>query len=102
DFVLVRTDELGAIEYEISVLFPAVPVSDVNEIVVGRDGLIIQLGSRRGLLLPQVPVEWGWNRQQFLDHTARKAGLPMDAWKNPDAKLFRFEGIIFNEHDVGK
>jgi len=101
-FDRVRTDELGAIEYEISVLFPAVPVSDVNEIVVGRDGLIIQLGSRRGLLLPQVPVEWGWNRQQFLDHTARKAGLPMDAWKNPDAKLFRFEGIIFNEHDVGK
>lgn len=98
----VRTDELAGIAYEISVLFPPVPVSDINEIVIGRDGLTIQLGPRRGLLLPQVPVEWGWNRQQFLEHTARKAGLPLDAWKNPDARLFRFEGIIFNEDDVGK
>ena len=73
---------------------------DTNEIVIGRDGLTIALHGRRGLLLPQVPVEWGWSLQEFLNHTARKAGLPPDAWKDPTAVLHRFEGIIFNEDDV--
>lgn len=101
-FKRVRQEELPDLDYEISVLFPAVPVRDINEIVIGRDGLTIQLRGRRGLLLPQVPVEWGWNREQFLNHTANKAGLPMDAWKDPDAVLQRFEGIIFNESDVAE
>lgn len=99
-FNRVRKDELPRLEYEISVLFPPVRVRDTNEIVIGRDGLTIALHGRRGLLLPQVPVEWGWNLQDFLNHTARKAGLPPDAWKDPAAVLHRFEGIIFNEDDV--
>lgn len=99
-FNRVRKDELPRLEYEISVLFPPVRVHDTNEIVIGRDGLTIALHGRRGLLLPQVPVEWGWSLQEFLNHTARKAGLPPDAWKDPTAVLHRFEGIIFNEDDV--
>lgn len=96
----VGTAELKLLDYEISVLFPAVPVKDVKEIVIGRDGLTISLNGRRGLLLPQVPVEWNWTLEEFLAHTSRKAGLPLDAWKDPAAVLKRFEGIIFNEDDV--
>ncbi len=96
----VQSPELKLLDYEISVLFPAVPVKDINEIVIGRDGLTIFLRGRRGLLLPQVPVEWNWNLEEFLNHTANKAGLPWDAWKDPAAVLKRFEGIIFNESDV--
>lgn len=96
----VQPPELKLLDYEISVLFPPVRVKDVKEIVIGRDGLTIALHGRRGLLLPQVPVEWNWNLEEFLAHTSRKAGLPMDAWKDPAVVLHRFEGIIFNEDDV--
>jgi AmmeMemoRadiSam system protein B/AmmeMemoRadiSam system protein A len=96
----VAPEELADLDYEISVLFPAVPVRDVNEIVVGRDGLTIELHGRRGLLLPQVPIEWGWNREEFLNQTARKAGLPTDAWKDSAAVIQRFQGIIFSENEV--
>lgn len=98
----VAPEELNDLDYEISVLFPAVPVRDVNEIVVGRDGLMIELHGRHGLLLPQVPVEWGWNRDEFLNQTARKAGLPTDAWKDQAAVIKRFQGIIFSEDEFSQ
>ena len=70
-------------------------VSDA--IVVGRHGLVVEHGGRRGLLLPQVAVEWGWTTEAFLGHTCRKAGLAEDAWRR-GAHVFRFEAEVFAEH----
>jgi uncharacterized protein len=81
---------------EISVLGPIQAVADISEIEVGRHGLIAELGRRRGLLLPQVAIEWGWVREEFIAHTCVKAGLPNDAWQN-GAKLFRFEAEVFGD-----
>ena len=72
---------------------PIRPYEDPNEIVVGKHGLIIQEGGRSGLLLPQVPVEWGWDKETFLIQTCRKAGLPDDAWTY--AQLSVFEAEVF-------
>jgi AmmeMemoRadiSam system protein A len=90
--------ELGRATLEISVLSPLKEVAGVDEVQVGRDGLLIELGRYRGLLLPQVATEQGWDREQFLDHTARKAGLPSNAWKDPAAKIYRFTAEIIHEH----
>ena len=68
-----------------------------KNIVIGRDGLIIQFGRRRGLLLPQVPVEWGWEQEEFLEQLCAKAGLPPDAWKLKDTMIWSFTGEIFKE-----
>jgi AmmeMemoRadiSam system protein A len=89
--------ELGAgTDIEISVLTPMQHVTSVEEIEVGRDGLLIQLGARSGLLLPQVATEWGWDRDTFLAHACRKAGLPIDAWRH-GAEIFRFQAEIFGD-----
>jgi hypothetical protein len=64
---------------------------------VGKHGLIIQGHGRSGLLLPQVPVEWGWDSREFLDHTCLKAGLPAGCWKRKDVDLYAFEGQVFIE-----
>jgi AmmeMemoRadiSam system protein A len=84
------------VKLEISVLGPIEPVANVSEIEIGRDGLIAELGHRRGLLLPQVAVEWNWNREEFAGHTCAKAGLPRDAWQR-GAKLYKFEADVFGE-----
>ena len=68
-----------------------------KNIVIGRDGLIIQFGRRRGLLLPQVPVEWGWGVDEYLEQICHKAGLPSDAWKLKDSTIWSFTGEIFHE-----
>lgn len=95
-FSPLKKNEFDKIKIEISVLTVPEPVESVDEIKVGRDGLIIEQGFRKGLLLPQVPVEWGWERDEFLVHTCRKAGLPDYAWKH-GAKIYRFEAIVFSE-----
>jgi len=82
------------VSLEISVLGAIEPVGDVSEIEVGRHGLIAHLGHRRGLLLPQVAGERGWSREEFAEHTCRKAGLPADAWRT-GAQLFKFEAQVF-------
>jgi uncharacterized protein (TIGR00296 family) len=64
---------------------------------VGRHGLTVELGGAKGLLLPQVAAERGWTREQFLDHTCLKAGLPRDAWRR-GARLQSFEAVVFGEH----
>jgi AmmeMemoRadiSam system protein A len=81
-FAPVTRDEVNTLEVEISVLETPRPVRDPEEIEVGRHGLLISLGSRRGLLLPQVAVERGWDRRTFLRETCRKAGLDPDAWRD--------------------
>ena len=74
------------------------PKEDIpKNIVIGRDGLIIQFGRRRGLLLPQVPVEWGWDVNEYLEQICYKAGLPADAWKLKDSMMWTFTGEIFRE-----
>lgn len=95
-FPPLRMAEMPGLQIEISVLGPLQPVSDVSEIMVGRDGLVIREGQRSGLLLPQVASEQGWDRQTFLREVCRKAGLPDNAWRNSKG-LFKFSAIVFRE-----
>jgi len=101
-FTPVETEELPLLEYEISVLTPMKKITSVDEIEVGTHGLLMERGYHRGLLLPQVPVEWGWNRDEFLRQTCRKAGLPPDAWKDKDVTIYSFKALVFSEDDLDK
>lgn len=91
--------ELDEISYEISILTSPQTIS-ADDVVVGRDGLIISRGPYSGLLLPQVPVEWEWDREQFLAQTCRKAGLPIDCWKDDETSIQAFRAIVFGEDDL--
>ncbi|HJW93692.1 MAG TPA: AmmeMemoRadiSam system protein A [Thermoanaerobaculia bacterium] len=95
-FYPLQRHEFDAIVMEISVMGPIVRCS-TEEIVAGRDGLIITHGRNSGLLLPQVAAEYNWDREQFLKHTCLKAGLPADAWQNGACKLEKFEAEVFGE-----
>jgi uncharacterized protein len=95
-FPPVDAAELPSIAVEVSVLTPLVAVADPHTIEVGRHGLVVVRGSRRGLLLPQVPTEWHWSREEFLSQTCRKAGLSRDAWRE-GAEVFSFEAEVFDE-----
>jgi AmmeMemoRadiSam system protein A len=88
--------ELAEIAIEISVLTPEREVRSITEIEVGRHGVIIEQGRRRGLLLPQVAAEYGWDRETFVSHTCRKATLSPDAWRR-GARIFVFEAQVFGE-----
>lgn len=88
--------ELEDLDVEISVLTPEREVYSIAEIEPGRHGLIVEQGHRRGLLLPQVATEQGWDAETFVSQTCRKAGLPPDAWRN-GAKMFVFEADVFGE-----
>ena len=70
---------------------------DLENIKVGTHGLLVKKGNRSGLLLPQVPVEQGWDRQTFIEQTCRKAGLPLEAWKDADTDIFGFTAFVFGE-----
>jgi len=106
-FPSVAFEELDQITFEVSILTPPqeIEVSDPQEypskIKVGRDGLIVKSGFNSGLLLPQVPKEYGWNEEEFLGHTCEKAGLSKEQWKEKDTKILKFEGIVFKEQDPG-
>ncbi len=89
--------ELPFLEIEISVLSPPERVADQDEIEIGRDGLILEARGRSGLLLPQVATEFGFDRRRFLEELSRKAGLPPDAWEDPEARLWRFQAEVFAE-----
>jgi len=88
--------ELKDLEVEVSVLTPLKEVANPAQVQVGRHGLVISRGGQRGLLLPQVPVENGWDRETYLREGCLKAGLPPDAWKK-GAKMEVFEAIVFHE-----
>lgn len=92
---LTRAD-LAGLSLEISVLTSFEPLADPSTVDVGRHGLVVEHGSARGLLLPQVATDHGWTREQFLDHTCIKAGVPRDAWRR-GARLYRFEALVFGE-----
>jgi hypothetical protein len=101
-FPPVQVEELDNIEIEITVLSPLRPLPSPDSVIVGRHGLVIRKGFHSGLLLPQVPVEQGWNREQFLSHTCLKAGLPPNSYKEKDAQLFCFTGQVFGEKELGR
>jgi AmmeMemoRadiSam system protein A len=96
-FVPVQPDELPHLEIEISVMGPIEVVADPEEILVGRDGLIVSRGRQAGLLLPQVATEYGWERETFLSQTCVKAGLPPTAWRMQDTRIERFAAEVFGE-----
>jgi uncharacterized protein (TIGR00296 family) len=95
--------ELGNVVFEVSVLTPPEVVEVENpkeylaKIRVGEDGLIVEKGMYKGLLLPQVPVEWKWCEEEFLCQCCVKAGLPPDSWLTKGAKIYKFQAIIFEE-----
>jgi hypothetical protein len=97
-FSPVSVAELPQLDYEISVLSPLRRVTDIEKIEVGRHGLLMKNGASEGLLLPQVPVEQGWNRQTFLEHTCIKAGMDSGCWKDEDTDIFAFTAVVFGEH----
>jgi AmmeMemoRadiSam system protein A len=95
-FAPVVMDELPDIDVEMSLLGPLEPISGPADIEIGRHGLLVSRGGRRGLLLPQVAAEWRWDAVTFLAQTCRKAGLPAGAWKE-GAAIWRFEAEVFGE-----
>jgi AmmeMemoRadiSam system protein B/AmmeMemoRadiSam system protein A len=97
-FVPVSAEELSKLEYEVSVLSPLRRMTDIEQIEVGTHGLLVKQRDYEGLLLPQVAAERGWDRVTFLRQTCQKAGLPPDAWKDPETDVFMFSAVVFGEH----
>uniref|UniRef100_A0A7V3ZU45 MEMO1 family protein ENU74_00625 n=1 Tax=candidate division WOR-3 bacterium TaxID=2052148 RepID=A0A7V3ZU45_UNCW3 len=96
-FPPVTYKELKEIKIEITILSPLKKIKDLNEIQVGKHGLFIKKGIYQGLLLPQVAVEYHWDRETFLRHTCLKAGLPPESYKDKDTEIYIFEGLIISE-----
>ncbi len=102
-FEPLSAEELDKVVFEVSILTPpeAVEVANPREylskIKVGEDGLIIEKGYYKGLLLPQVPVEWGWCEEEFLCQCCVKAGIPPDSWLTKGVKIYKFKAIVFEE-----
>jgi AmmeMemoRadiSam system protein A len=92
-----ESNELDDFRLEISVLTPLQKISDIGEIRVGNHGLYLEKGFQRGVLLPQVATEQGWDRTTFLRQTCRKAGLPADAWQSADTDIYIFSATILSE-----
>jgi AmmeMemoRadiSam system protein A len=99
-FEPVTKAELERLQLEISVLSPMFEVAP-EDVVVGRHGLMVSYGGRRGLLLPQVAPEWGWDRETLLAQTCHKAGLPAEQWKH-GATLEAFTAEVFGEAEPGE
>jgi uncharacterized protein len=95
-FPVVTAAELPALDIELSLLGGLEPITGATDIEIGHHGLVVEQGSSRGLLLPQVAVEWRWSPETFLAQTCHKAGLPLDAWKK-GARIWRFEAEVFGE-----
>ncbi len=104
-FPPVTKEELDSIALDLSVLTPprkieySNPKELLEKVRVGRDGLIAARGAWRGLLLPQVPLEWGWGVKEFLEHTCNKAGLPRSAWIDPATEFYAFQADVFGERE---
>lgn len=96
-FSPVRPNEVPKLSIEISALTRLREIESVEEIEVGRHGILIARGGYRGTLLPQVATENDWDRRTFLVHTCRKAGLPDDAWKDPETRIQVYAADVFGE-----
>ncbi len=97
-FPPVEASELDDLDIEVSILSPLKRVKNPEEIVVGKHGIVMSQGPFKGILLPQVATEYGWDREIFLNHTCLKAGLPEDAWKK-GATIEIFSAQVFGEKD---
>jgi uncharacterized protein (TIGR00296 family) len=95
----VAPSELSAIEIEISVLEPPVPLPDPALFEAGRHGIVVERGNSRALLLPQVAAEMGWGGPEMLDAVCRKAGLRPDAWRDRATRLSVFESVCFSAEE---
>jgi uncharacterized protein (TIGR00296 family) len=106
-FPPLKPQELDNVVFEVSVLTPPQKIEAENpkeyctKIKVGEDGLIIERGIYQGLLLPQVPVEWEWNEEEFLCQCCNKAGLPADYWLVQGTNVYKFQAIVFEEEKPG-
>jgi hypothetical protein len=106
-FSPVKPAELQRIVVEVSVLTPPelITVDDPKQyplkIKVGVHGLLVERGWNKGLLLPQVPIEWGWDEEEFLGECCVKAGLPSSEWLKKATKIYRFEGLVYQELEPG-
>ncbi len=100
-FPPVKLEEMEEIEIEISALTPLRRIRSIDEIKVGTHGIYIKRGINSGLLLPQVAVEYEWDREQFLANTCQKAWLPPDAWKDPMTEIYIFSAQVFSEKEKG-
>lgn len=96
-FYPMKDVDLADFSLEISVLSPLCKIEDVEEIQVGQHGIYLEKGYYRGVLLPQVATENGWDRETFLKQTCLKAGLPTDAWQAEDAEIYIFSAQVFGE-----
>lgn len=99
-FPSVMPGEIMQLHIEISVLSPLEVVRNVEDIVVGKHGLMITGEGLSGLLLPQVAAEYGWDRETFLSHTCMKAGLPLDYWTQESVKIESFSAEVFSEQEI--
>ena len=93
----VTSEDVGHLAIEISVLTPLEQIEGPAQVEIGKHGLVVESGWKRGLLLPEVALEEDWSPEEFLGGCCRKAGLGRDAWKRPGTKLFRFETEHFSE-----
>jgi len=98
-FPPLEKDELPFIDIEISALSPMSLCPDPRQVKVGVHGLLLSARGRSGVLLPQVPVEQGWNLDEYLDYICVKAGLPSDSYQAPGAQLYTFTAIVFSEQE---
>ncbi|MDP7076811.1 MAG: TIGR00296 family protein, partial [Desulfobacterales bacterium] len=102
-FPALRKEELDRIVVEISLLTVpekikySSPEELLNRIQIGKDGLIMEKSFFKGLLLPQVPVEWGWDVEEFLSHTCMKAGLSSNTWRKGEVTIKKFSAAVFSE-----
>lgn len=94
-FAPMTSEELADVQIELSILGPLERIGGAGDIEVGRHGLLVERSWSRGLLLPQVAAEWGWDAEAFLSQTCHKAGLPLDALRT--AAVWRFEAEVFSE-----
>jgi uncharacterized protein len=100
-FPVVTAAELRELDIELSLLGGLEAIAGAADIEIGHHGVVVEQGGSRGLLLPQVAVEWRWSPETFLAHTCHKAGLPHDAWKK-SARIWRFEAEVFGERREGR
>jgi AmmeMemoRadiSam system protein A len=101
-FPPVGADEIATIDIEISVLGALRAIAGPDEVVIGRDGVVIEGRGNRGLLLPHVATEAGWDARVFVERTCQKAGLPRDAWQSLDITISVFPTQVFSEAALAK
>ncbi len=99
-FAPVTMAEVDGLEVEISVLSPLTLVHSAEEVTVGMHGVMVDAGYTRGLLLPHVATEYGWDREEFLNHACLKAGLPASRWRSPGVAISTFTTETFSDEDV--